>query len=501
MSRKVASGFHSGLRVAAWAAVVLLLLWSAKGRVAAGPDGGRAAGPVRKLVLAPPHAATPQHCSGCETYVVRRGEGLDTIARDHLSRTSYMTLPGLESAILRANGWTQETTFRSGEHMLIPGYLKSPIVAHSIRIPKTFEARGIYLTAWMAGSERGLDLVRRWRKAGGNAVAFDIKDVEGRVAMSFHNPLAPKDANPPIPDLPKFVHFLHMNGIHAIARIALFKDAYLARHDPALDPRSRQTGKLWLDNGKRLWVDPSLLAVQDYNLALAKAAAKAGVDEIQFDYVRFPTSGDEDDAEFAFQKANPNWQRSDVITSFLKRAYAELHPMGVLVSLDVFGVMAWEQEVDLAHTGQDIPQMARYCDVLSPMIYPSHFFGFDGNAVPGDAPRHFIGESMKRFREITAGTGVVLRPWLQAFAWRTPDYSPQYVMEEVSTARQQGGIGFLLWNAGNNYTQALVAMNLMRAAGKKYFRGDELPPRGAEPMAEKFRRVGANAASAVRTPE
>ena len=68
------------------------------------------------------------------------------------------------------------------------------------------------------------------------------------------------------------------------------------------------------------------------------------------------------------------YQRSDVITAFLQKAYAELHPTGVLLSLDVFGVMAWQRSVDLAHTGQDIVGMAKYCDVLSPMIYPSHFF-------------------------------------------------------------------------------------------------------------------------------
>ena len=79
-----------------------------------------------------------------------------------------------------------------------------------------------------------------------------------------------------------------------------------------------------------------------------------------------------------------------------EKAYAELHPTGVLLSLDVFGVMAWQRQVDLSHTGQDIVGMAKYCDVLSPMIYPSHFFGMDG-IPPGDAPEHFISESMERF--------------------------------------------------------------------------------------------------------
>jgi len=175
-------------------------------------------------------------------------------------------------------------------------------------------------------------------------------------------------------------------------------------------------------------------------------------------------------------------QRSDVIAGFLKKAYAELHPTGVLLSLDVFGVMAWQRPIDLSHTGQDIVQMAKYCDVLSPMIYPSHFFGMDNIKNPGDEPEHFIGESMDRFMLITKGSGVVIRPWLQAFHWRTKTYSPEYIKVQVETAKQKGGVGFLFWNAANDYSKPFTAMPEMKSANVKagskeqrYFRGDELP--------------------------
>ncbi len=132
--------------------------------------------------------------------------------------------------------------------------------------------------------------------------------------------------------------------------------------------------------------------------------------------------------------------------------------MGVLVSLDVFGVMAWQRQVDMAHTGQDIVKMAKHSDVISPMIYPSHFFGMDGYDHPGDAPEHFIGVSMDRFMKVTAGSGVVLRPWLQAFHWRTKTYSPEYILKQVGTSSQHGGIGFLFWNAANDYSKPFAAM-------------------------------------------
>jgi len=198
--------------------------------------------------------------------------------------------------------------------------------------------------------------------------------------------------------------------------------------------------------------------------------------------VRFPAEGDQKDTSFVFQKEHPNWQRSDVIADFLKKAYGEIHPTGALLSLDVFGVMAWQRQVDLSHTGQDIVQMAKYSDVISPMIYPSHFFGMDNIAHPGDAPEHFISESMDRFMLITKGSGVVIRPWLQAFHWRTKTYSPDYIKIQVETARKEGGIGFLFWNAANDYSKPYIAMPEMRAADLKnlgkpplYFRGDELP--------------------------
>ncbi len=243
---------------------------------------------------------------------------------------------------------------------------------------------------------------------------------------------------------------------------------------PELAVHSRATGQAWRENGKLVWTDPSQPKVQAYDIALAKRAADGGADEIQFDYVRFPAEGKQKDASFYFEKEHPKWQRSDVIADFLKKAYAELHLTGVLLSLDVFGVMAWQRNVDLAHTGQDIVKMAQHCDVLSPMIYPSHFFGMDGIARPGDAPEHFIGESMQRFQLITKDSGVVLRPWLQAFAWRTHTYSPQYILTQVKVAKEKGGVGFLLWNANNDYGKPYAAMTQVAANHKTYFRGDEV---------------------------
>jgi hypothetical protein len=427
---------------------------------------------------------SPQPMSSSSTllYTAKRGDTVPALARQYLKNTSYLTSSELADAIRNLNGNRSGNILKAGEQVTIPGILPAPIIEKTVPVAKDFEVRAIYLTGIMAASDHGIRIIRHWREVGGNAVVFDIKDSDGSVNIPFEHPLLGKH-QVYIHDLPKFVHFLHSENMHAIARIAMFRDERMVVEHPELAVQSRKTKQPWRENGKLVWTDPSQPKVQDFDIALAKFVAQSGADEIQFDYVRFPAEGDQKDADFLYQTEHANWQRSDVITDFLKRAYAELHPTGVLLSLDVFGVMAWQRSVDLSHTGQDIVGMAKYCDVLSPMIYPSHFFGMDNIEHPGDAPEHFIGESMQRFELITKGSGVVIRPWLQAFRWRTKTYSPEYIKVQVATAREKGGIGFLFWNAANDYSKPYEAMPEMKAAdlkeGKekaKYFRGDDLPP-------------------------
>jgi hypothetical protein len=484
---------------------------------------------------------------GTALYIAKRGDTIPALAHQYLKTTSYLTSSELADAIRTLNGNRAGNILKAGEQITIPGILPAPIVEHTVPVAKDFEVRAIYLTGVMAASDHGIRIIRHWREVGGNAVVFDIKDSDGSVNIPFEHPLLGQH-KVYIHDLPKFVHFLHSENMHAIARIAIFRDERMVVEHPELAVQSKKTKQPWRENGKLVWTDSSNPKVQDYNIALAKFVAQSGADEIQFDYVRFPAEGDQKDASFLYQSEHPDsdqaeaqlckaaqpespssspvgatddssgrkpqvantkqsksrrdgttapaacdkshhgYQRSDVIANFLKKAYAELHPTGVLLSLDVFGIMAWQRPVDLSHTGQDIVAMAKYCDVLSPMIYPSHFFGMDGIEHPGDAPEHFIGESMQRFEQIThpdgnIASGVVIRPWLQAFRWRTKTYSPEYIKVQVATAKGKGGIGFLFWNAANDYSKPYEAMPEMKAedlkAGSKdkakFFRGDELP--------------------------
>jgi len=415
---------------------------------------------------APSSAAPAQPLPpGTIIYTAKAVTTAQFLARRHLTESQYMTVAEYVDAIAAANNG--KTSFKRGETALVPGLEPQPVVEKHRPFPKDGEIRAIYLTGTTAGSVKGIQLVRHWQEAGGNAVVFDIKDSDGSISVPFDHPLARKVHNHSISNLPKYVRFLHSLDMHVIARQALFRDDNIAQNHGALAVQSRSLHQPWRENGKLVWTDSSNKDVQDYNLALAKYVAQSGVDEIQFDYVRFPAEGNQADAQFAFQK-DPKLHRDDVIAAFLDRAYSELHPMGVLLSLDVFGVMAWQRQVDLSHTGQDIVKMAKHCDVLSPMIYPSHFFGMDGYDHPGDAPEHFIGVSMDRFQKVTAGSGVVLRPWLQAFHWRTKTYSPEYILKQVSTSKAHGGDGFLFWNAANDYSKPFAAMPVIMKNPQQY---------------------------------
>jgi hypothetical protein len=441
----------------------------------------------------PPAATTPsapELPAGTISYEAKALTTALFLARQNLTRSSYMTVAEFVEAIGKANGG--KTSFKKGETALIPGIEPQPIVEKSRPFPKNTEIRAIYLTGSTAGSAKGIQLIRHWHEAGGNAVVFDIKDSDGTINVPFEHPLARKIRNYPISNLPKFVRYLHSLDMHVIARQALFRDDNIAKNHGALAVQSRSLHQPWRENGKLVWADSSNPQVQDYNIALAKYVAAAGVDEIQFDYVRFPAEGNQADAQFVFQK-DPKVQRADVIANFLARAYNELHPSGVLLSLDVFGVMAWQRQVDLRHTGQDIVKMAQHCDVLSPMIYPSHFFGMDNYKLPGDAPEHFISISMDRFEKVTAGSGVVLRPWLQAFRWRTKTYSPEYILKQVSTSKQHSGDGFLFWNAANDYSKPFAAMPVIMANPKLYLQT-------AAPVAEAATAVPVPGKGKEQTP-
>ena len=326
-------------------------------------------------------------------------------------------------------------------------------------------SQGLYYTGSTAGSGKITGLLDTYGGLGINTVVFDAKDVTGIVNYRSHSPAVLEydtHRKRTIDDVDKLIRLLRERRIYTIARIALFRDHLLYLKKPEFAIRSRRTGGPWNASSGELWCDPTNRHVQDYNLSIAVELADRGVDEIQFDYIRFPTNGNLGDASYAYHYGK--MPHEAVISHFLQRAYTELSRRNTRVSIDIFGVVAWGKEVDIRKTGQRIGMLAAWCDVISPMLYPSHFNdNFDGYENPGDNPYYFIYHGCRRVSGLARGRTV--RPWLQAFRLRTTAYDERYIMEQMKAARDAGAFGYLFWNASNNYE--VVRSALSRPAEKR----------------------------------
>ena len=405
------------------------------------------------------------HSGSLLFYRPGKGKTAAEIADISLGYTDYHLTSELVRDLKKINGIGDGSPDTRGI-VIIPNALPSYTAAiKPQKKPKVIFTRGIYFTGYTAGSRAGLRLIPELRDYGINAVVFDAKDVTGVVnyrSASEHVRAYNTDQRRPIDNIRKFLRTLRENNIYIIARIALFHDQLLFAKDPSLAIQSRRTGKPWR-GGRELWCDPTNRKVQDYNLSIAEELADMGVDEIQFDYIRFPTSGDLADARFSYTAGKMS--NEEVITAFLERAYKRLSSKNTLLSIDIFGVVAWGKAIDIARTGQNIDLLARHCDVISPMLYPSHFDdNFDGREYPGDEPYYFIYEGSKKVLAL-AGRETIVRPWLQAFGWRVSEYNARYIRDQVKASNDSGSRGYLFWNASNNYDVVFEALKSLKKQG------------------------------------
>jgi hypothetical protein len=319
--------------------------------------------------------------------------------------------------------------------------------------PRTYpaEMRGVHVTMALASLQGKIDQYLALTKHGLNTLELDIKDENGEVG--FRHPKVPlasevgaaKDYYDPLEVAQK----AHAAGVYLIGRIVCFEDPVLAENVPGHAIRTT-SGAVWTTGAGLAWVNPYDKRVWDYNIALGEAAAKAGFDEIQFDYVRFPTDGDLSAAVFP---GKTNQSKTEVITSFAKYASDKLKPLGVRVSADVFGLSATRN----MGIGQRPKKLGQFLDTIYPMVYPSHFGPGEYNIPdPNAQPGRTVGLALRDFDGQLTGLDTRLVPWLQDFSLgRT--YTLADVEDQIEAARDAGTEGFLLWNAAGLYTPAALA--------------------------------------------
>lgn len=290
--------------------------------------------------------------------------------------------------------------------------------------PPAWEGRkGIYLTSALAARQDLLaDYVDQVLQHGWNALVIDVKDNSGGVAFDTNVALARAiGARGVRLDVRALAQELKAKGLYVIARHVVFYDPPLAAY---------------LHSPSAPWVDPADARVIDYNLAIAREIAAAGVDEIQFDYLRYPDGGGLEPVYEARYRA---------IAAFLRRAYEQLHD-DVQLSVDVFGrtLRAWNAK-RIDPIGQSLEDLMSYADVLSPMVYPSHYENKQYRSDPYGTVKEGLTHGLNR--------GLRLRPFLQAFEMHLPQgmTQEQYIVEQLRAVRELGIQGHLFWNPEGRY--------------------------------------------------
>lgn len=377
--------------------------------------------------------------------------------------------------------------------------------------PKVIKA--IYATSWSASSAAKMNyLIDLIKKTELNAIVVDIKDYSGTVTYDTKVPevIKYRARELRIPKINELLKRLHDEGIYVIARLTVFQDPILAKARPSLAIKNSSTGAVWKDNKGIAWIDAGSMEAWDYNIAIAKEAAERGFDEINFDYIRFPSDGSLSLMQYPFSDLKTT-TKAKVVKSFFE--YLRANTEGIKISADLFGLATLDPG-DLG-IGQLIEYAYANFDYIAPMIYPSHYAsGFSNFKNPADHPYEVIQKSMRaafarlitfndkqlaaenttaqiveaaELQEKSSKPRAKLRPWLQDFnlgatydaakvraqikavtdslclikRTATTNTEGKTITTEICealTPEQSDNIygGWMLWDPRNNYTKAAL---------------------------------------------
>jgi len=314
---------------------------------------------------------------------------------------------------------------------------------------KRFEVRGIYMPLGLLTSQRRvLELIDLIEQTELNAIVVDMKNDRGWLAFPSALPeaKASKAYQREVMDVHRFLALCREKEIYTIARVVLFKDPALVAAYPAWAVHTADD-QLYVDTEGSTWLDPYRVEVQDYLVALAKEVAGLGFDELQFDYIRFPSDGPARQAKYSQESTKES--RCTTIREFCARLRRELEPYGVLISADLFGLTVWVDPENDMGIGQRVIDIAPSVDYLSPMLYPSTFIS--GN-LGLDNPMLYPYEVVYRSCvELSKRTTTRVRPWLQHYSWKGVDYGSEELRLEKQAADDAGTYGWMFWHAGGRY--------------------------------------------------
>ena len=368
--------------------------------------------------------------------------GTETYVKEVVPATTTESLL-LSSATTTATAITTATTTEN-------------VVTH-IKTPEHVKA--IYVSSWVAGTpsirSRLIKLIENTEL---NAVVIDVKDNTGVLSWDGR-----------IKDLDSLIEELHAKNIYVIARISAFQDPSFVKRHPELAVKNINTGEVWKDHKGIPWIDTGSRAMWEYLSQIGKEAYKRGFDELNYDYIRFPTDGNLKSMQFPISGERGIYDKRGIVRDFYKYLHNEFSPLGIPISGDLFGIIATNKNETKA-LGQDLGDALLYFDYVALMVYPSHFYaGTAGYQNPAAHPYEIIEYSTRGAVAIAvetssstrnaSGTPQVasstliakLRPWYQDFDMGAV-YTKEMVRAQINAGYKFNVNSWMLWDPANKYT-------------------------------------------------
>lgn len=312
--------------------------------------------------------------------------------------------------------------------------------------------RGIYLNPLAVNMTGAQDLLAMIERTELNALVIDAKEDGIYVPTSADLFVAAAEQNEEVMDISALLPQARERGVYTIARVVCFRDLYLAAKRPDLAVLDVNTGEPWESYDGLRWLNPMQQETWDAYADFSLELAELGFDEIQYDYVRFPSDGDLENMDFGVELTEAI--RVNTIVGFLTHCRDRLANTEVKTSADIFGYTLLIDDIGI---GQNAARIAAVTDYVSPMVYPSHFpdASIDVPGQPNDFPYETIAISLE------AGASRVpparMRPWLQDFSLAgMSSYGPAEVRAQIDATEAAGAGGWLLWAADSVFTEAAL---------------------------------------------
>ncbi|MDO8471284.1 MAG: putative glycoside hydrolase [bacterium] len=343
--------------------------------------------------------------------------------------------------------------------------IQAVVVSH-LETPEPIKA--LYMTSCVAGTPSWRESLKKLiEETELNAVVIDIKDYTGMVAFSNNFPKIDVSHGCVVSDMREFIQVLHDADIYVIGRISVFQDPSYTKLFPELAVKKKSDGGVWKDYKGLSFIDVGARLYWDYIVKISEEAYTLGFDELNYDYVRYPSDGNMTDALYTWTHSTSSGQavsKSEMLRSFFEYLHDNLEHTGAKLSVDLFG-MTTTVTNDM-NIGQVLELALPYFDYVSPMVYPSHYPPtWNGFANPAEHPYEVVKIAITSGVEretnwnilqgLASTTPSKLRPWLQDFNLGAT-YGPDKVRAQIQATYDVGLTSWMLWNAGNKYTASAL---------------------------------------------